>query len=330
MKGILKISKIIRRKVMDFDRKTEYYNIVFSSAIRMEGRNVKKLMNRIDRFCYSHPRFGIPRLMLYIIIGNLALWLVMQMDTTGKIFQFFCFNPTAILRGQIWRLFTWVLIPTSGSGVLWFVLEMYFYFWVGQALEQAWGAGKFTIFYCSGILLTAVFGLILSLIYGGNEVFSQMSSFIVTARYLNFSLFFAFATLYAESQLLLFFLLPIKAKWLGVVDAVFFVYEIIRIPFPLNLLPVVAVLNYLLFCGDWLFDFFRPARIQQRKKTVDFKREAARIRREQAEKPYRHKCEVCGKTDTDYPDLEFRYCSRCQGYHCFCQEHISNHIHFTE
>ena len=38
-------------------------------------------------------------------------------------------------------------------------------------------------------------------------------------------------------------------------------------------------------------------------------------------------CTICGKTDTSHPDLEFRYCSRCQGYHCYCQEHISNHTH---
>ena len=55
-----------------------------------------------------------------------------------------------------------------------------------------------------------------------------------------------------------------------------------------------------------------------------------RINREQNSKPYHHKCAVCGRTDADHPELEFRYCSRCAGYHCFCQDHINNHIHFTE
>lgn len=292
---------------------------------------MKKFADRIDRFCYTHPKFGIPRLMMYVIICSVALWLLMQMDTTGKLFSLLCFNPTAILHGQIWRLITWVVIPTETDSLIWFALEMYFYFWVGQALEQAWGTGKFTCYYGMGVILTAAFGLILSFIYAGNESFSTIAGYLVTARYLNFSLFFAFATLYSEAQLLLlFFIVPLKAKWLGIVDAVFFVFEIIQMPFPLDLLPVVAVLNYLLFCGSWLFDSFRPAKVQQRKKTVDFKREAARIRREQAAKPYNHKCEVCGRTDADFPDLEFRYCSRCQGYHCYCQDHISNHIHFTE
>ena len=79
-----------------------------------------------------------------------------------------------------------------------------------------------------------------------------------------------------------------------------------------------------------LFDFFRPSHVRQRQKTVNFKREARRIQREQANKPYHYKCAVCGRTDVDHPELEFRYCSRCVGYHCFCQDHINNHVHFTE
>ena len=113
-------------------------------------------------------------------------------------------------------------------------------------------------------------------------------------------------------------------------DAALFVLGIVTTSFPLNLLPVVAVLNYLVYCGDWLFDFFRPSHVRQRQKTVNFKREARRIQREQANKPYHYKCAVCGRTDVDHPELEFRYCSRCVGYHCFCQDHINNHVHFTE
>ena len=151
-----------------------------------------------------------------------------------------------------------------------------------------------------------------------------------TATYINLSMFFSFATLFPETRVLLFFIIPIKIKWLAIVDAVFFVIAVLLNSFPMNLLPVVAVLNYLLFCGDWLFDYVRPARIKQRRRTVNFRREAQRINREQARRPYNRKCEVCGRTDTDYPGLEFRYCSKCSGYHCFCIDHINNHTHFTE
>ncbi len=89
-------------------------------------------------------------------------------------------------------------------------------------------------------------------------------------------------------------------------------------------------MNYLLFCGDWLFAYLKPSRMRQRKKTVDFRNEVRKMKRERDNKPYRFKCAVCGRTDTDYPNLEFRYCSRCKGYHCFCEDHINNHVHFTE
>ena len=184
------------------------------------------------------------------------------------------------------------------------------------------GNGKFTIYYVSGMLLTAIYGVVLSAILGRDV--------IVSTTYLNLSMFFAFATLYPDMQVLLFFIIPIKVKYLAYVDAALFVLGVVTTSFPLNLLPVVAVLNYLVYCGDWLFDFFRPSHVRQRQKTVNFKREARRIQREQANKPYHYKCAVCGRTDTDYPELEFRYCSRCVGYHCFCQDHINNHVHFTE
>lgn len=282
---------------------------------------MRKLMNRIERFCYQHPRFGIPNLMMIIAIGSIAVWVLMQMDTTGKLYTLLCMSGERVLHGQIWRIVTFVFVPGE-SNLIWFMISLYFYYWIGSSLEREWGAGKFTVYYLSGMLLTAICGVLLSLILGRDV--------IVSATYLNLSLFFAFATLFPDVQVLLFFIIPIKVKWLAYVDAALFVLAVITLPFPLNLLPVVAVLNYLVFCGDWLFDYFRPNRVRQRQKTVNFKREARRINREQNSKPYNHKCAVCGRTDADHPELEFRYCSRCAGYHCFCQDHIGNHIHFTE
>ena len=285
---------------------------------------MRKLMNKIDRFCYAHPRFGIPNLMLIIVIGNAAVWLLTKMDTTGQIASLLCGSAQGILHGQVWRLVTYVFVPTEASPI-WLLVMLYFYYWIGSCLEREWGNGKFTIYYVSGMLLTAIYGVVLSAILGRDV--------IVSTTYLNLSMFFAFATLYPDMQVLLFFIIPIKVKYLAYVDAALFVLGVVTTSFPLNLLPVVAVLNYLVYCGDWLFDFFRPSHVRQRQKTVNFKRELRmnrRIQREQANKPYHYKCAVCGRTDVDHPELEFRYCSRCVGYHCFCQDHINNHVHFTE
>ena len=91
----------------------------------------------------------------------------------------------------------------------------------------------------------------------------------------------------------------------------------------------MALLNYVLFFGEWLFGYFGKEKRAQRKASANYKNEIRRINHEMKTKPYTRKCEVCGRTDTDFPDLEFRFCSRCEGYHCYCVDHISNHVHKT-
>lgn len=281
---------------------------------------MRKLNQAIDRFCYRHPRFGIPNLMTLIVAGNVLVWILSMMDRTGTLASAFYFSPAQILRGQIWRLVTFPFVPEQSG--LWLLISLYFYYFIGSNLERQWGTGRFTIYYLLGMVFTIVFGFVV--------YFATGISFLLSAYYLNMSLFFAFAALFPETRVLLFFFLPIKIKWLALLDAAYFLIAVVTNPFPINLLPVVAVLNFLVFCGGDLLAMLRPQAARRSRTTVNFKKEAARIRREQADKPYTRKCEVCGRTDADYPNLEFRYCSRCQGYHCFCEDHINNHVHFRE
>lgn len=287
---------------------------------------MKSIMRRIDRFCILHPRFGISNLMKYIVIGNAAVWLLSVMGRTGVLMSALQFDAAEIFNhGQVWRLVTFIFVPSIAptmSGILWLALMLYFYYFIGNTLEREWGSGKFTIYYLCGMLFNIIYGAIIWFSAGANTG--------LDASYINLSMFFAFATLFPDNVVLLFFILPVKVKWLAYIDAAFFALMIIITPFPANLLPLVAVLNYFVFCGGWLFDLFRPARIKQRQKTVDFKQAAKKYRKEQANKPYNRKCEVCGKTDRDYPNLEFRFCSKCNGYHCFCIDHINSHVHFKE
>ena len=92
---------------------------------------MRKLMNKIDRFCYTHPRFGIPNLMLIIVIGNAAVWLLAQMDTTGQIVSLLSGSAQGILHGQVWRLITYVFVPTE-SRPIWLLLMLYFYYWIAS------------------------------------------------------------------------------------------------------------------------------------------------------------------------------------------------------
>lgn len=278
---------------------------------------MRKLNNAISRFCYRHPRFGIPHLMAVVTAANVVVWLLMVMDTTGTLATAFYFNPGRVLQGQIWRLVTFPFVPDTSSPIF-MILALYFYYFQGTALERHWGSGPFTIFYLGGMLATVAVGFVLYA-FGYNASYS--------GTYLNLSLIFAFAALYPDTVFLICFILPVKAKWLALLDAVVYAFAVVTLPFPLKLIPLAAVANVLVFCGEDLLAMIRPYRKVHSRSSVNFRKEAARIRREQKHQNYTRKCEVCGRTDTDYPDLEFRYCSQCQGYHCFCQDHINNHQH---
>ena len=278
-------------------------------------------MRAVDRFCGRHPRFGIRNLMLYLILGNIIVYLFTMMDTTGTLALRLTFSARAIMEGEVWRLVTFVLVPNF-SGLLSLVLSLYFYYFIGTSLERQWGQAKFTVYYLSGMLFMIVFGMLMYWIFKIEIIF--------TAYYFNLSMFFVFATFYPDMQVLLFFFIPLKVKWLALLDLAYFVIAFFTTRFPANLFPVIILLHYIIFCGGWLIDWLRPARFRQRSRTVNFKREAARLNRERAQKPYTYKCDVCGRTDVSNPELEFRYCSRCEGYHCFCQDHINSHVHFRE
>ena len=276
---------------------------------------MKDPRSKIEEFCRKHPGFGIPNLMRYIVIANAVFWIMGAINPV--LMNYMLFNPALILRGQIWRLISFVFIPPS-TGVLAFI-AFYFYYWIGSTLEQQWGTGQFTIYFFTGVILTILYGFLIYFITG--------RSVSLSSTYIFLSMFFSFAALFPDMQVLFMFIIPVKMKYLALVDAAFFLLSVFTTPFPENLLPVVAVLNFLIFCGGELKNLL-PRR--QSKSTINFKRESARIRREESQKLYTHKCAVCGRTDADYPNLEFRYCSRCVGYHCFCADHIHSHVHFTE
>lgn len=278
---------------------------------------MKSLSQWIDRFCARHPRFGIPNLMLYIVIGNVLVYLMDTLSNTGFFMSsVLAFNASAIFHGQIWRLVTFVIVPSFGGNMLFFALSLYFYWFIGSALEREWGSGKFTMFYLLGVALNIVVGLLTG--------YASMG-------YVNLSLFFAFATLYPDLQFLLFFIIPVKAKWLGWIDGALFLLMIlanlVNGQWPAAVAAVVAILNYVIFFWEEISYVLRRGRRSTSRKTMNFKQSVNRVRQQ---KGYLHKCAVCGRTDTDYPDLDFRYCSKCKGYYCYCADHINNHVHITE
>ena len=284
---------------------------------------MRSLIRAIDRFCQKHRKFGIPRLMQYIVFISALVFIIYMMDQTRTLLGFLWFHPELIMRGQVWRLITWVFIPLNDN-LFFTAIMLYFYYFIGTTLEREWGAGKFTIYY--------LFGVLMNLVYGFVMWYAFRSYAFLAPNYLNLSMFFAFAVLFPNQRIMLFFFIPVKIKWMAMINAAFFAYSIameaVRGQVAAAFLPVIALLNFVVICGDELIKNLRPLSAHTSKQAINFKKASKKARRDYDDKHYRHKCAVCGKTDADFPDLEFRYCSRCNGYHCFCIEHINNHVHF--
>ncbi|MBD9204394.1 MAG: rhomboid family intramembrane serine protease [Oscillospiraceae bacterium] len=290
---------------------------------------MKKLYDGVQRFCAAHPRFGIPNLMRVIVIGNVAVYVLMLLTQANdaNALSFLTFNLNALLHGEVWRLVTFVFVPAYSSPFA-LLISLYFYYWIGSTLERQWGTAKFNLYYISGALLT-VLGVVLASLITGNPYLTAAGT-----GYVNLSMFFAFAFLFPDTTVLLFFILPVKMKWLAYLDGALFAFDIIKAIGAHNwagvVLPIVALLNFAVFIWPEVHYLKERAKYQNSRKTVQFRQAQQQQAKQAQQQGYRHKCAVCGRTDTDYPDLQFRYCSKCVGYHCFCQDHIFNHVHFTE
>ena len=292
---------------------------------------LKNLRKEFDRLCYRNRNKGIPNLMLYICIGSAVVYLMTQLTRNTVLYNILYFDRTLILKGQVWRLFTYAL-TYNGGNILYTAIGLLCYFSLGRAIENRWGTFRFNLFYLSGLVLMDVY----CLIFPCNA----------PVNYLNMSLFLAYATLYPDAHFLLFFIIPIKAWIFALFDLVMTLINVIRLSvpvfyFPYNLFPLVALANYFLFFGkdvlnvipmSWRVNarrlFHRGERTASRPKVIPFKGAPSyEASTAQPKAPYLHRCTVCGRTDVSDPDLEFRYCSRCKGYYCYCQDHINNHTH---
>lgn len=292
---------------------------------------MKDLRKRFNRFCFKHRDKGIPNLMLYISLGSGLVYLMSQVMGNDVLYNWLYFDRALILQGQVWRLITYPLTYDAGN-ILMTLIGLLCYYSLGRAMENFWGTLKFNLFYLSGIVMMDLF----CMIFGG---WADVS-------YLNMSLFLAYATLYPDSHFLLFFIIPVKAWIFALIDLVMVVADVVLLTsaglIPYNLFPLVSIANYLLFFGkdvlnvipvSWRANarrLFRKKGKQAKAKTGAVPFPTAGSYQATVAKPrtdYTHRCTVCGRTDVSDPQLEFRYCSRCKGYYCYCEDHISNHTH---
>lgn len=297
------------------------------------------LRTRFERFCYRNRDKGIPNLMLYVTLGSAIVYLLMLFNGGSVLYELLCFDKSKILQGQVWRLFTYVFTEMSASGSMFTLIFLYFFYMLGRHVEQSMGTFRFNLFYLSGIILMDIFAMIFcpTAIRSTADVQAISMYYFSMAYYLHLSLLLTFATTHPDSQFLIFFVIPIKAWVIGIVYMILIAVEIFNMSypamyFPHNLFPLVGLLNYLLFTGKDVVNLFPFLKNRRRYKAPKRVFNPGPIPYRQApQQPkqvnYAHRCTICGRTDVSNPELEFRYCSRCNGYFCYCEDHISNHTH---
>ena len=292
-------------------------------------------MKKMER---KFGKYAIPGLMRYVIVLYI-IGVIIDLAAPQLYTQYLALDIGAVLHGQIWRLVTFI-IASPGTSIWMALIVLYMYYMIGDNLERRWGTFAFNLYFLMGILFNILAAVITYIVFG--------DSFEPGTYFLNMSLFFAFVTEFADAQFLLFFIIPIKGKWLGYLNAAYFIVTIVggllyyinpeislwlifRLGIPAlpqyALAALFSMLNYVVFY--WLYrKSFRPT-AAQKKMQRQFKAqvmEAKKVERARAGQP-RHRCAVCGRTELDDPSLEFRFCSKCEGNYEYCQDHLFTHEH---
>ncbi len=270
-------------------------------------------------------------------IKNISLMLIMcyavgyLINLINPLFlSYLTLNPYEILHGQIWRILTWIIVPPDTSNLFFVLIMLYFYYSIGTTLERSWGTYRYNVYLLSGMLFTVIGSFLLMgycyifngdmmAAYGAKDFFSAIS-FYFSTYYVNMSIFLAFAATFPEAQVLLMFIIPVRIKWLGIIYAVMLGAQFLTGSVYSRFAMGASLLNFLVF---WFTSrnhiHMSPKQVKRRQ---EFKKEVKR-----STGVTKHKCAICGRTEVDSPELEFRFCSKCDGNYEYCQEHLFTHEH---
>lgn len=267
-------------------------------------------MKWIDKMQRKFGRYAIPNLMNYIIGLNVIGFVLLMLNPN---FYFFInWDMDLILRGQIWRLVSFLFIPPS-SNLLSMLLFCLVYSMIGNTLERIWGSFRMNLYLITGIVGHILAGIVIYFLTDFNVQLSTV--------YLNSSLFFALAATFPDAQFYLYFIIPIKAKWMAILSGALYVFEIIQGNWSTRILIILSMLNFIIFFfATKDMNRIRPKEIKRRQEFKKQVRPTAQTK---------HKCAICGRTEKDGDDLEFRYCSKCEGAYEYCQDHLYTHKHVT-
>ena len=288
-------------------------------------------MKFIDKLERKFGNRGIENLTIYIIVSYVLGYALMYINPGAL--SMLSLNVSKILHGQIWRLVTWIIYPPDTS-FLFLIMVALFYYPISASLERTWGTFRFTLYILSGMIFTVISAFVLYFMTGG--ILDMIyNGGLFSTYYISLSIFLAYALTYPEMKVLLYFVIPIKMKWM----AVFYVLIVgsniiscIRSGAWYEAVPIIAsLLNFIIFfLGTRNLNRYNPKEIHRRNQ---FKRAMGESKTvpfpggNKSGEVTKHKCAVCGRTEKDDPNLEFRFCSKCNGNYEYCQDHLYTHIH---
>jgi hypothetical protein len=258
-----------------------------------------KLLDSLER---KLGRFAVSNVTLYLVVGQTVLY-VMQAVGASAVGSKAALIPALVLKGEVWRLFTFIFQPPASSPIFIF-FALYFFYMMGTALEHYWGAFRYNVFLLIGYAATVA----VSFLTPGSPA---------SVTFIGGSVFLAFAAVNPEFQILLFFILPVRIKWLALLTWIGYGYTVLTGSWSSRFLIAASLLNFFIFFGrDILF----------RMKSGKARMERAAKAMAEKDRPM-HTCVVCGATDKSHPEKSFRYCGECAGTACYCMEHLAGHAH---
>lgn len=288
----------------------------------------------MSKFEKKFGKYAIKNISLMLIMCY-AVGYAIQLVGNGFL-DFLTLNPYQILHGQIWRIVTWIIVPPSSFNIF-TIIMLFFYYSVGSTLERTWGTYRYNVYLFSGMIYTVLGSFVawglcylfhgdVMAVAGSAQYVCGSYSRLFSTYYINMSILLAFAATFPDVQVMLMFVIPVKMKWLGIIYGAMLVMDLFQnVGNPLTGIfyrtaIVASLLNFVIF---WLTSrghiHMSPKDIRRRQ---EFRHEVKKNMR-----PSGHKCAICGRTETDAPTLEFRYCSKCEGNYEYCQEHIFTHEH---
>ena len=282
-----------------------------------------KFLNNLERRFGKYAIRNLPAIMIGLYAAG---YLMRMIGGSGiSVLDYMTLEPYMILRGQVWRILTWVIVP-PGSLDIFTVIMLFFYYSIGTALEKTWGSFRFTVYILSGILFTVLGAFLLYAIlamrgYAMDRIFFGS---LFSTYYINLSIFLAFAVSYPNMQVLLYFIIPIKMKWMGLLYGVIIAIQFFQSGWVVKVSILASLMNFFVFFFlTRNYTRVNPAEIHRRQV---YRKAVSKAAPPKSGQPV-HRCTICGRTELDDPNLQFRYCSRCDGAYEYCQDHLFNHTH---